>query len=67
MYHCIWLYVKTVECRVQGHTIHHPALLRGGVRLGRHPAAEPTWLVLHPVVYSDIDEIMGYYERVATA
>jgi plasmid stabilization system protein ParE len=24
------------------------------------------WLVLHPKVYSDIDEIMGYYERVAT-
>ena len=23
-------------------------------------------LVLHPKVYSDIDEIMGYYERVAT-
>jgi plasmid stabilization system protein ParE len=23
-------------------------------------------LVLHPEVYSDIDEIMGYYERVAT-
>jgi len=23
-------------------------------------------LVLHPQVYSDIDEIMGYYERVAT-
>jgi hypothetical protein len=22
-------------------------------------------LVLHPKVYSDIDEIMGYYERVA--
>jgi hypothetical protein len=22
--------------------------------------------VLHPKVYSDIDEIMGYYERVAT-
>jgi plasmid stabilization system protein ParE len=24
-------------------------------------------LVLHPKVYSDIDEIMRYYERVATA
>jgi len=24
-------------------------------------------LVLHPKVYSDIDEIMGYFERVATA
>jgi hypothetical protein len=24
-------------------------------------------LVLHPKVYSDIDEIMGYYERVATS
>jgi plasmid stabilization system protein ParE len=24
------------------------------------------YLVLHPEVYSDIDEIMGYYERVAT-
>jgi hypothetical protein len=24
------------------------------------------WLVLHPKLYSDIDEIMGYYERVAT-
>jgi hypothetical protein len=24
------------------------------------------WLVLHPKVYSDIDEIMGYYKRVAT-
>src|ERR1700720_2018140 len=24
------------------------------------------WLVIHPKVYSDIDEIMGYYERVAT-
>jgi plasmid stabilization system protein ParE len=23
-------------------------------------------LVLHPKVYSDIDEIMGYYERIAT-
>lgn len=23
-------------------------------------------LVLHPKIYSDIDEIMGYYERVAT-
>jgi hypothetical protein len=23
-------------------------------------------LVLHPEVYSDIDETMGYYERVAT-
>jgi toxin ParE1/3/4 len=23
-------------------------------------------LVLHPKVYSDIDEVMGYYERVAT-
>jgi hypothetical protein len=23
-------------------------------------------LVVHPKVYSDIDEIMGYYERVAT-
>ena len=23
-------------------------------------------LVLHPKVYSDIDEIMGYYELVAT-
>jgi hypothetical protein len=23
-------------------------------------------LVLHPKVYSDIDEIMAYYERVAT-
>jgi hypothetical protein len=23
-------------------------------------------LVLHPKVYSDIEEIMGYYERVAT-
>jgi hypothetical protein len=23
-------------------------------------------LVLHPNVYSDIDEIMGYYERVTT-
>ena len=23
-------------------------------------------LVLHPKVYSDIDEIMGYYERVGT-
>jgi hypothetical protein len=23
-------------------------------------------LVLHPKVYSDIDEIMGYYERLAT-
>ena len=23
-------------------------------------------LVLHPTVHSDIDEIMGYYERVAT-
>jgi len=21
------------------------------------------WLVLHPKVYSDIDEIMGYHER----
>jgi len=24
-------------------------------------------LVLHPKVYSDIDEIMGYYERIGTA
>jgi hypothetical protein len=24
-------------------------------------------LVLHPEVYSDIDELMAYYERVATA
>ena len=24
-------------------------------------------VVLHPKVYSDIDQIMGYYERVATA
>jgi hypothetical protein len=24
-------------------------------------------LVLHPKVYSDIDEILGYYERVATS
>jgi plasmid stabilization system protein ParE len=24
-------------------------------------------LVLHPKVYSDIDEIMAYYERIATA
>ena len=23
-------------------------------------------LVLHPKVYSDIDEIMGHYERIAT-
>jgi len=23
-------------------------------------------LILHPKVYSDIDEIMGYYERIAT-
>ena len=23
-------------------------------------------LVLHPKVYSDIDEVMGYYERIAT-
>jgi hypothetical protein len=23
-------------------------------------------LVLHPKVYSEIDEIMGYYERIAT-
>ena len=23
-------------------------------------------LVLHPKVYSDIDEIMGYYERIGT-
>ena len=23
-------------------------------------------LVLHPKVYSDIDEIMAYYERIAT-
>ena len=23
-------------------------------------------LVLHPKVFSDIDEIMGYYERIAT-
>jgi hypothetical protein len=24
-------------------------------------------LVLHPKVYSDIDEIMGYYERIASS
>jgi hypothetical protein len=26
----------------------------------------PAYRSLHPKVYSDIDEIMGYYERVAT-
>ena len=24
------------------------------------------WLALHPEVYSDIDEMTGYYKRVAT-
>ena len=32
---------------------------------GRKPS-KLMWLVLHPKVYSDIDEIMGYHERVAT-
>ena len=32
----------------------------------RFSSAEPDASLLHPKVYSDIDEFMGYYERVAT-
>jgi fatty-acyl-CoA synthase len=39
-------------------------IISGGVNI--YPQEVENHLVLHPKVYSDIDEIMGYYERVAT-
>jgi hypothetical protein len=38
-----------------------------GIRRTDRKSSKLMRLVLHPKVYSDIDKIMGYYERVATS